>query len=260
MSYERMLAEQKKIVSQIERLEQEIANLPEGELLCSQNGKYKKWFWKWGNERKYIPKKNHYLVEQLARKKYLVLQVKDLIHEKDAIQLYLNHRDSYPKQADKLLLEDSKYQEMITPQRKSLEKEFLVWQESPYEFNEKYPEQRIHKTINGQFVRSKSEALIVMMLYKQGIPFRYECALQLGNRVIYPDFTIRHPKTGKVFYWEHFGMMDDLNYCQKACAKMQLYSVNGIIPSINLITTFETKEHPLDAEQVENMVEQYFLE
>ena len=99
-----------------------------------------------------------------------------------------------------------------------------------------------------------------MTLTKYGIPFRYECALELGNRVIYPDFTLLHPKTGKKFYWDHFGLMDDLNYCHNTSMKIQLYSINGIIPSIDLIMTFETKEHPLYIEQVEAIVEQYFGE
>lgn len=29
---------------------------------------------------------------------------------------------------------------------------------------------------------------------------------------IHPDFTVRHPITGKRIYWEHFGMMDDQEY------------------------------------------------
>jgi len=183
-----------------------------------------------------------------------------LFHEKEAIQAYLNHCYKFPKQADKLLEENSKFREMIFSQMNSLEQELLDWQKSPYEKNSNYPEQLIHKTISGHFVRSKSEALIDMTLTKYGIPFRYECALELGNRVIYPDFTLRHPRTGKTLYWEHFGLMDDLNYCHNTSMKMQLYSVNGIIPSIDLIMTFETREHPLYIEQVETIVEQYFGE
>ena len=139
-----------------------------------------------------------------------------------------------------------------------MEKELFLWQKSPYECNKNYPEQLIHKTVSGHLVRSKSEALIDMILNKYGIPFRYECELTLGNRVIYPDFTLRHPKTGKTLYWEHFGLMDDINYCQNTGKKLQLYSINGIIPSIDLIMTFETKEHPLCIEQIETVVEQYF--
>ncbi len=107
-------------------------------------------------------------------------------------------------------------------------------------------------------VRSKSEALIHMYLFKNRIPFRYECELHLGNQIVYPDFTIRHPKTGKLYYWEHFGLMDDRNYAKKTCKKLYDYSTHGIIPMIQLITTYETKENPLTVETVEEVLAHYF--
>lgn len=75
----------------------------------------------------------------------------------------------------------------------------------------------------------------------------------------YPDFTLRHPLTGNYFYWEHFGMMDNPAYCRNVSSKLQLYFSHGIIPSINLITTYETKDDPLDVEIVEGIIQHYFL-
>lgn len=132
-------------------------------------------------------------------------------------------------------------------------------QNAPYDSNPKYPEQLTLKTSSGHFVRSKSEALIDMALFTHRIPFRYECALILGNDTFYPDFTIRHPKTGKTYYWEHFGLMDVPAYCKNVSSKLQHYSLNGIIPSIHLITTYETKENPLSPEVIEKIIEHYFL-
>lgn len=91
-----------------------------------------------------------------------------------------------------------------------------------------------------------------------GIPFRYECELQLGEIAVYPDFTIMHPKTEKIYYWEHFGLIDDSSYVRSAMAKQQNYIANGIIPTIQLITTYETKANPLDTETVEKTIERYF--
>ena len=98
------------------------------------------------------------------------------------------------------------------------------------------------------------------MLFVNKIPFRYECELQLGEIFIYPDFTIRHPKTGEIYYWEHFGRMDDSKYNKNVPSKLQLYISNGIIPSIQLITTYETIENPLSSEKVESLIREYFLE
>ena len=130
---------------------------------------------------------------------------------------------------------------------------------SPYQQNKKYPEQLCHKTISGNLVRSKSEALIDMCLCNHNIPFRYECALELGEATYFPDFTILHPKTEKLYFWEHFGRMDDPNYCKAAFSKMQTYALHGIVPSVNFITTYETRENPLNAETVENWIAHCFL-
>ena len=101
--------------------------------------------------------------------------------------------------------------------------------------------------------------MIDTLLYLNKIPFRYEDALHLGNTTFYPDFTILHPSTGKIYYWEHFGMMDDAAYAKNTCFKLQTYTSHGIIPSINLITTYETKEFPLSSDSIEKIIHHYFL-
>lgn len=109
-------------------------------------------------------------------------------------------------------------------------------------------------------VRSKSEVMIDMILFQNKIPFRYEAPLQLGDTTIYPDFTIRHPHTGDTYYWEHFGLMDDPSYSKNAISKLHLYVNHGIIPSLRLITTYETKESPLSIDKIEKIVKEYFVE
>lgn len=140
-----------------------------------------------------------------------------------------------------------------------LSPELAQWAAAPYDQNPLFPEQRIHKCASGHLVRSKSEAIIDMVLYTNQVPFRYECALTLGKTVIYPDFTIRDPSSGKTYYWEHFGMMDQPSYAARTFSKLQLYTSFQIIPSIQLITTYETQEHPLNTETAEALVRQYFL-
>ena len=131
--------------------------------------------------------------------------------------------------------------------------------QAPYMRNPVCPEQLVHKTSSGILVRSKSEAIITMLLHMYQIPFRYECALQLGESTVFPDFTIRHPQTKQYYYWEHFGMMDNDSYSTKALSKLRLYTANEIFPSIQLITTYETKDQPLDSAFVEMLIKYYFL-
>ena len=54
-------------------------------------------------------------------------------------------------------------------------------------------------------------------------------------------------------------MMDDPTYIEKAFAKLKIYAQNGFIPTINLIVTYETMEHPLSMLEIEECVEKYFL-
>ena len=46
---------------------------------------------------------------------------------------------------------------------------------------------------------------------------------------------------------------------QQAFQKLNLYCQSGIIPTINLITTYETKEQPLTSQAIENIIQEYFV-
>lgn len=53
-------------------------------------------------------------------------------------------------------------------------------------------------------------------------------------------------------------MMDSLSYRKNVGFKLQNYILNGIFPTVQLITTYETKEKQLDLEVIEKIVSQYF--
>jgi len=253
-----MLKERQRLERQIEAIQKKIEKLPEGKLISGRNGKYHQWYQSDGHFRKYIPKKNQNLIQKLAMKKFLSYQLEDMIHEKRAIEFYLKHHRENVGKAEKMLVGASEYQELLSSNFKTTSQIMQEWLQESFEKNPEHKENLIFKTVSGNIVRSKSELMIDTLLFIHKIPFRYECALKLGKRKIYPDFTIMHPKTGKIYYWEHFGMMDDAEYIRKACSKLQLYCVNGIIPSIHLITTFETREHPLGTEDVMKILVEYF--
>lgn len=253
-----MLAEKQRLETQIKDLRERINKLPEGKLLSARNGKYCKWYQTDGKHQKYIPKKERYLAEKLAAKKYLVCRKEELEHELEAIHAYLNF-DKPKEHKSELLLQNPQYKELLSKAFQPTSMELLEWMNSPFNKNTSHPEQLKFKTHEGDYVRSKSEVIIDMFLRINHIPFRYECALELGEITLFPDFTVRHPHTGKLYYWEHFGLMDNPNYYHTVFSKLELYTSYGIIPSIQLITTFETKEHPLSPETVEKIIEHYFL-
>ena len=250
-----MYLESQKLEEQIKTLQSKIKQLPEGEFYCTKNGKYFKWYHVLENKTYLLKKKFHFLAEQLAIKKFLSLQLNDCLNEKKAIDSYLHHH--VPAKAEQLLTQNAEYQRLLAHYFQPLSQELEEWSKSPFIQCPKYPEHKIHLAASGNTVRSKSEVLIDLQLFTNKIPFRYECELQLGDVTIYPDFTVRNPRTGKIYYWEHFGMMDDPNYAYHVSHKLSTYISNHIIPTIDLITTYETKEQPLSIDTINHVIAEY---
>lgn len=253
------MADLKQLDQQIQTIDAKLKKYPNTNLICAKNGKSYKWYQTDGKNHQYLSKSQHRLAEKLAIKKYLTLLRDDLIREKEAIHLYLKHHNWGNYKSDQLLLDNPEYQKLLLSYFKPTSKELHEWMNSPYDKLTQHSESLIHPAPSGNLVRSKSEAIIDMVLHTYKIPFRYECPLQIDNCVFYPDFTIRHPQTKETFYWEHFGLMDDEEYRERTRFKLKQYIDNGIIPTINLITTYENKEHPLSIQAVKNIVSQYFL-
>lgn len=254
-----MLNEYKRLDSKIKSINAKLKSFPKSNFYATTTRKkYFKWYRVDNGNAIYIPKSKRKTAEKLAYRRYLLSFKEDLTNEMNAIKTYLDQHESYISEADQLLKHPA-YQELLYPYFKPISQELSEWSKASYEKSTLYPEKLIHKTASGNEVRSKSEAIIDTFLHINQIPFRYESPLKLGNKIIHPEFTIRHPSTGEYFYWEHFGMMDKSDYSKKAFNRIKLYNSHGIYPSINLIMTFETEDHPLTAEVVEKIIEHYFL-
>lgn len=253
-----MKREYQRLMHKIDDLEKQIKNCPQGTLVCNTQGDYHKWYQVLDGRRCYIKKDKRELAEQLATKKYLSALLEECKQEKHAIDKYLKYHNLEPTKTLQLLEENPAYRELLKSSVHADSEEIRAWQEADYEQNQKHKEQLIHKSISGNTLRSKSEVLIDIALFQSNIPYRYEAALQLDDITFYPDFMVRHPKSGKIYYWEHFGMMDNSSYAKQAYSKLQMYSLHNLIPSINLITTYETKEKPLTSHFVEQIIEYYF--
>lgn len=257
--YSEKLSQRKELIeTQIMNMKREMKKLPVGTLRCERNGRYVKWFYHHDGIVEYIPKKNKNLAEQLAIRKYKEMRICEMQTELNAIDAFFKIRNKTSVDSSQLLNDDSCYKSLLTPYFMTQDEVVKKWVNEPYEKNTLHPENLIHKSVAGIMVRSKSEALIVSALYQNNIPFRYECPLHLGVYTIYPDFTILHPKTKKIYYYEHFGMMDNQEYIRATNKKMQIYFENGINPSNNLIMTFESSSNPLDYEVVDEIIRFYF--
>ena len=258
MTRKQMLKKSTILTKELKIIAKKLKTLPNKNFFITHNGKYSKWFYYDGEKQVYIPKKDRPFAEQLAFKKYLSALQRDLTNEKNAIDAYLKHHTSDGRKSDKLL-QDSAYRDLLSSILKPRSQEFIDWMNEPYEKSSNHPEHLTFNTVSGNIVRSKSEMLIDMALFKNKIPFRYENPLKLGTKTYYPDFTIRHPQTGETYYWEHLGRIDDSSYYQKTCDKLKDFIKHDIIPSYNLILTFEAKNHTINSEFIEKIIEHYFI-
>lgn len=110
-------------------------------------------------------------------------------------------------------------------------------------------------TSEGLRVRSKSEIIIAETLTRLQIPFRYEYPLKMKEGfVLHPDFYCLNVHTREEFVWEHFGIMDDEEYVQRAVEKQNVYAKNGWISGKNMIFTMETRDCPLNSKVIEKIV------
>lgn len=93
------------------------------------------------------------------------------------------------------------------------------------------------------------------MLVKNTDLYKHEEIRPQGTgRVIYPDFTLLDIRRRRTIYLEHFGMMDNPEYCKKAIEKLELYQANGIYPGKNLIVTMESSLKSIDLRALEQLL------
>ncbi|WP_051204299.1 hypothetical protein [Butyrivibrio sp. VCD2006] len=238
--------------TKIEEYEKEAATLPEGTLVCYAKGS--QWFCqkKENNKftRTYIPRGNITYAKKLARKTLLTDYISDMKNELKSIKAYASARTS--GKLRNILSEHSPYLPLLGDQ-------FDWLSDEQYDSNPTHPEALTVKAPKGQFVRSKSEAIIAHELFNNQLSYKYECAFKAGEFTIYPDFTIRHPHTGKLIIWEHFGLADLSSYQNTMFSKIRNYIDCGYIPGDNLILTFETKNCPLDISYVQNLIMYHFF-
>ena len=206
------------------------------------------------NEFQYIHKDNLKLAEQLAQKRYDEKILQMAIKEKSMIDTL--HKFYQNNSINSIFTKLAKSrQQLIIPIEQPIDEYLQEWLNASFPengFREEMPE---YYSAKGEQMRSKSEVLIANMLDRYKIPYRYEKPLYLeGMGTIYPDFTILNLQTREEIYWEHFGMMDDPEYLEKAIRKMNKYEQNGYLLGQRFIVTYETVFGPLNMKVVEKKI------
>ena len=245
-------------LDQVKRLKLEIEKslkkAPEGSLIVSKSKATIQFFHKENHTQKkgkYIKKNNMKLIAQLAQKDYdqaLYRTLKKRETKLEKVLKNLPERD-LGETYEKLSVVRKN---LVNPRIISNQAYVQQWLAVEYEGNTFHDEYKKFVTERGEKVRSKSEKIIADKLYAMNIPYRYEYPLYIKSTgVIYPDFTILLPSSRKEIYLEHFGMMDDPEYCEKALTRIQELAKNQIVLGRNLIATFESSSVSLDIKCLE---------
>ena len=114
---------------------------------------------------------------------------------------------------------------------------------------------------DGRSFRSKGEALHAMCFVNAGIEYIYEPEIRIGSITFHPDFAVRNKRTGRIYFWEFFGMLDVEEYQKSFLRKLLALLKLGIIPGYNLlICTCEFKGiNVLSVSDIEAKIRAYLL-
>lgn len=264
LNRQRIAGRQETLKRLIQKKEKSIAQGPEGYLqITSSHGsiQYYQIIGDRKTTRTYLSKKDLSLAKALAQKSY---DQKVLRAAEEELKAWNMLARFFPKMTVEEVygtLSPAR-RKFVTPVIPTDEEFRKQWEAVTYEPGRFQDGAAMYITDRGERVRSKSEQLIANLLYRLGIPYRYEYPIEVlvdgHKRVWRPDFTILDIRNRREFYLEHFGMLDDQNdqdnYARNAFWKMKVYEENGHYDGGDMIFSFETGKAPLDITYVERKV------
>ena len=205
-------------------------------------------------------------IRLLEEKNYLLKLIRTINEEKanlERVRTILGKTDAWENVF--FSIRDDK-RHLIEPvqvvERKTGKKEMDAWNAVPKRKNNF---ETPNRTMNGEYVKSKSELIIADRLKAAGVPYHYEAKnafadVGFGEIMLWhPDFRVLNVRTGKQYIWEHFGRMDDPQYFGVSQFKLNLYAQNGYFIGDNLIVTMESSQAPLNTEYVESLIKRFLL-
>ena len=245
-----------------ENLTKLLLNCPAGRIQLTTANGYPRYYWIKDGQRKYIRKQDLSLAKELMQKTYYKTLLQCLDEEQGALQSFLSHfkPDALAKTYETLHELKKQYVEpVILPDDQFARKWLEEMREKAALNRNNYPLPETFQTLNGEFVRSKSEKFILDLLKQFELPYVYEAPLILDDGIVYPDVTTLNMSARKTCYWEHFGMMDDPDYANEAIRKISRYERSGIFIGEQLIVTFESSKCPLGTMIIEQLIRKHLL-
>lgn len=244
------------VLNTIKAIEQKINCFPDGRITIKHHNSASNYYLQNENGQKYLNKSDK-LIGELIQKEYLQNVLDALKREASFLEAALK---KYPVLTAEEIYSTLPYDRQAYAKPITLSDEQFVerWLAQPYKRKPISSEAPAFITMKGDKVRSKSEMIIADRLWINGIPYKYECPLKIGNKVIHPDFTILRVSDRKIIYHEHCGMMDSQEYSDDFVNRISLYASTKITIGDNLFLTFETAAAPLNTSLLDELINKNF--
>ena len=241
----------------------------------------------------YLRKSETDLISKYAQKRYRTgirkAAEKEMVQLKRCLDILTSHSKGISDINEVYAALPDAMKPYVTPHPLSDEEYARQWQEGNTVVKRKniHREDDYHKykTIRGDYVGSKSEALIADRLYANGIPYHYEVAFipeaepdytmpvyDMYGRIVgydapaydpfardtlHPDFYVLNKRTRKAYYWEHLGRLDDSRYCTDNLNRFVRVLDAGYTIGEEILVTHEDRQNPLRLERVDGIIEKF---
>lgn len=210
-------------------------------------------------KRTYVKVKDMEIVRKVAQKEYDETIKKTLKSLRKKLEIFVNTYD--------VSTIEKQYQRMCEARKLLVEpvvltdEDYVKQWEKIFQGNQNtFPEKGQYLTEKGEYVRSKSEKILADLFYKMGITYVYEPSLELADGTfVYPDFALLHLRKRKTIYWEHFGLVTDVEYAQKTIHKLIQYEASGVTVGRDLLFSMESDESPLNIKQIIKKIEKNLI-
>lgn len=250
------ICEQEQLKSKFETIRSDLSSY-DGLLLRGSKKKDAYYFYiqEPGGSRKYLGPESHPVVEQIRKLKYCDEMLNSLQNNIDAMNRFL--KEYIPVESSEVLSRIPKFYQLKTSIKIDEDDIQMLYQEMK-KYKEsipvQYPEDLKVPTLDGTMVRSKSEAMLYDRFCTAGFYVLYEFPFEYEpGKYVRTDFTLIHPKTGRIVLWEHLGMWFhkelSASYRRNYLTKTDTYMKLGFVQGINLFVSFET-EFGIDMERI----------
>lgn len=242
-----------------QELNKKLKSFPDGRIKVKSRNNRTYYYLSKGDSRDiFLKTKDQGLIEDLIQKQYLEKVLSASIKEAEAWKSALDKLPGIAAEDVYDTLSDER-RKLVKPIITPIDRFVREWEEKPYKKKVIGDDVPVYMTLKGERVRSKSEQIIADRLFLNGIPYKYECPLKVGSKIIHPDFTILKRSERKEVYHEHCGKLDETGYTKESLPRISNYILNGFALGDRLFLSLESSVAPLDVRVIDKMITDHYM-